>query len=94
MTKSLRLRQAADSDIAFVRELYFNAMRPYVEQLFGWDEAEQVARFERHFAISEASIVELDDRSGGCKRPTIPTRFFSSRFISALPISGRGSARK
>lgn len=50
-------RAALPSDAAFIYELRKAGLRTYVEHLWGWDEAEQIARFQAHFDPSRYQVV-------------------------------------
>ena len=60
-----RLRPALDADIGFARNLYLETMRPVIEELFGWDEEKEVAKFDGQFAAAEVSVIVLDGRDIG-----------------------------
>ena len=51
------LRQATAADIQFVRELKFSGLRPYVEELWGWDAEDQEKRFRASFLPDRQKII-------------------------------------
>jgi GNAT superfamily N-acetyltransferase len=46
--------------------LYAQLLRPYVEPVFGWDEAFQRARVTRKYPVSSLQLVWLEDIVTGC----------------------------
>ena len=65
MRDSVTLRPARPTDLPYCRGLYYEAMRPTIERLFGWDEARQDSTFERQWAIEEVVILVEDGRDIG-----------------------------
>ena len=57
MRDAVTLRPALPADLPYCREVYYEAMRPTIERLFGWDAARQDARFERQWAVEEVAII-------------------------------------
>ena len=54
---ALRLRPATEADRAFLWHLHRDTMRPYVEQTWGWEEADQRRRFDEQFQPDRKQIV-------------------------------------
>ena len=61
----IRLREARESDFAFVRAVYFETMRSIIERLFGWDEGRENQNFSQFFKIEEAKIIMADGQDVG-----------------------------
>ena len=66
----LRLRPATGADREFLRALHHTCFRPWVEPIWGWDEADQDRRFAAAFTTEGRSIVELSGRPIGTIRTT------------------------
>lgn len=61
----MALRPAKPVDYGFARQTCFAALRPLVEQDYGWDEALEDGRFARQFVQDQVEIVSLDGRDAG-----------------------------
>ena len=59
------LRRARADDRAFLLALKAAAMKPYVDQVWGWDDAEQVAYFDDRFVPDRTQIIQVDGRDVG-----------------------------
>jgi ribosomal protein S18 acetylase RimI-like enzyme len=59
------LRPATPADYAFLYDLHVATMKPYVAQVWGWDEALQAERFRQHFDSSRLRIVVVDGQQIG-----------------------------
>jgi ribosomal protein S18 acetylase RimI-like enzyme len=59
------LRPAVPGDRAFLFELHCDAMREYVDALWGWDEDEQRERFDGRFDPPRTQIVEVAGEAAG-----------------------------
>lgn len=55
----VRLRPATEADREFLRRLHHVCFRPWVEPIWGWDEADQDRRFAAAFTTEGRAIVEL-----------------------------------
>lgn len=58
-------RPAAQEDRQFLYSLYCVNMRDVVEQTWGWDDAWQLAEFERRFRQCSVSVIELGSQAVG-----------------------------
>lgn len=65
MAPDFQLRQATAEDFEFLWNLHRAAMRPYVEETWGWDEAVQARRFREAFDPTHRQIVIVDGRPAG-----------------------------
>ena len=65
MRDTLTLRPARPTDLPYCRALYYEAMRPTIERLFGWDEARQNATFEPQREVEEVMFLVEDGRDIG-----------------------------
>ncbi len=70
MHDTVTLRPARPADLRYCRDVYYEAMRPTIERLFGWDEAGQDATFERQWAVEEATILVEGARDIGWMQAT------------------------
>jgi ribosomal protein S18 acetylase RimI-like enzyme len=59
------LRAATDQDAAFIYALRKAGLQTYVAQLWGWDEAGQVARFREHFDPRRYQVIVVAGRDVG-----------------------------
>ena len=62
---SYELRPATSADYPFLYALHVATMKPYVTQVWGWDEAAQAERFREHFDPSRLRLVVVDDQPIG-----------------------------
>ena len=60
-----QLRPASEADRHFLYELHCTTMRDVIEKTWGWDGAWQGADFDRRFAESIVSIIEVEGRAAG-----------------------------
>ncbi len=61
----IELRPASRDDLDFLYQLHRAAMKEYVAQIWGWDEARQRQYFEQHFDPAVTRIVRLRDKDIG-----------------------------
>ncbi len=59
-TPSFTLRPATEGDFSFIHALRGAGLREYVDQIWGWDEAVQAARFREHFDPARYQVVVVD----------------------------------
>jgi ribosomal protein S18 acetylase RimI-like enzyme len=59
------LRPATPADYSFLYALHVATMKPYVTQVWGWDEQLQAERFRQHFAPSRLRLVVVDEQPIG-----------------------------
>lgn len=89
------LRPATKDDKDFCRDLHWRTMRAYVEATWGWDEMDQLARFEIAFDSSRVEIIEQDGRAIGMlvvERESDPVRIVSIEIAPEHQRRGIGSA--
>lgn len=70
-------------------------MRPYVEATWGWNEADQIARFTGAFGPSSRQIIELGAQPIGAVHVDwsgSPVRLLNIQLLPALQRQGHGSA--
>ncbi len=60
---SLRPATAADEDLLW--DLHRLAVKQYVEQVWGWDEAFQRRYFHEHFSPANSQVIQVQDRDAG-----------------------------
>jgi ribosomal protein S18 acetylase RimI-like enzyme len=58
----IRLRPASNVDIDRLFEVHRLATRPYVEQVWGWDDDWQAAYFREHFDVTARQVVCWGER--------------------------------
>lgn len=59
------LRPAAPEDLAFIHALRVSGLREYVDQVWGWDDAEQLARFQHRFVATRYKVIVVGGRDIG-----------------------------
>ena len=64
-TPAYSLRAATQQDAAFIYGLRVAGLREYVVQIWGWDEADQAARFRAQFDPARYQVVVVDGRDIG-----------------------------
>lgn len=88
------LRAASEADRPFCWQLLQESMKPYVAATWGWDEADQLARFEAAFDPRTAQIIEIDDHAVGLLQvdfSSTPVRLLNIQL--APSFQGRGVGR-
>ena len=58
-------RQATMDDYEFLYTLHVQALRPYVEKLWGWEETWQREYFECKFDPKNRKIIQIEDQDAG-----------------------------
>jgi len=61
----IALRPARAADLAFCRHVTHETMRCIIEQLFGWDEDQQVEKFARQWNVDEVRIITIAAKDAG-----------------------------
>jgi SAM-dependent methyltransferase len=88
---AVTLRPAAEADQEFLRRVHHVCHRPWVESIWGWDEADQDRRFEAAFTTEGRSIVEQRGQAIGTVRTTRGEGALFVADIAILPEhQGRG----
>ena len=59
------LRQATADDLEFIRAVKFSGLRPYVEELWGWDDGDQEQRFLAGFVPEQQQVIRYRDEDIG-----------------------------
>lgn len=85
------LRPATDDDCDFCFALHRAAMGPYVEQIWGWDDAVQHHYHERNFQPARIQIIMVDSRDAGAISVEYrPTETYLSRIEIHPDYQGHG----
>ena len=66
--QQFEVRQATPGDRDTIYRIHREAMRPYVEQVWGWDEEYQERRFRESYDHSETQVVLVDGIAVGLLR--------------------------
>jgi ribosomal protein S18 acetylase RimI-like enzyme len=66
--QQFEVRQATPGDRDTLYRIHREAMRPYVEQVWGWDEEYQERRFRESYDHSETQVVLVDGIAVGLLR--------------------------
>lgn len=64
------LRGATPEDFPFAQSIYIDSMRPLMQKLARWDEAERRAALRRSFKAADSNIIILDGRDIGWMQVT------------------------
>lgn len=86
-----QLRPATESDRQFCWQLLRETMKPHVRATWGWDDKDQLARFDAGFEPSSRQVVEFDGRPVGILQvdfSSTPVRLHNMQI--APPFQGRG----
>lgn len=59
------LRSVTDNDFNFVKEVELGGLRPYITEVFGWDDEFQDQRFIDHWRTEGKSIICVDGEDVG-----------------------------
>jgi hypothetical protein len=103
------LRRATAADNTFLYDLHAATMKPYVAQVWGWDERSQAERFRQRFSPSrlrivvaeepEIGVLEVEDRPSDLFlanlriSPAFHRRGWGSRILPRPPMSSPGCRR-
>jgi ribosomal protein S18 acetylase RimI-like enzyme len=85
----LTRRPARPGDFAFFLDLARDALGPYVEPIWGWDEAVQLAFQRRWFAAGGVEVLELDGAPIGCLQVFVEDDHVLLSRIALLPEQQR-----
>jgi ribosomal protein S18 acetylase RimI-like enzyme len=66
MDAKITLRDAAEEDYDFLYGLHLQALRAYIEQIWGWDEDWQETHFREHFNLVGKRIIQHKGIDVGC----------------------------
>ena len=87
----LDLRPASERDREFLYALHCSTMRDVIEQTWGWDDARQLAGFDRRFRQFTVSVIEAESRSvGSLWLEQRPDSLYIHDLQVAPPHQGRG----
>ena len=89
--KEFELRQATPGDCERLYRIQSQSMRPYVEQIWGWNESFQEERFRQGFDPDKTRIVLSNEREIGFLRVTEKKEAVFIEQIYIIPeYQGRG----
>lgn len=94
-TSEAYLRPATEADRGFCWQLLEQAMRPHVEATWGWNEADQLSRFNGSFEPGGRQIIELRSRPIGALHIDAagsPVRLINIQILPAFQRQGHGTA--
>jgi len=87
----IALRPARPADSAFCRRIKNENMRWIAEQLFGWDEAQQVERFARQWNVDEVRIITAAaEDAGWLQTATVEDAVFLKQIYMDRPFQRQG----
>jgi len=85
------LRHAQAADLAFCRRITHETMRGIVEQLFGWDEDQQVETFARKWHVNEVRIITVATKDAGwLQTATVEDAVFLKQIYMDRPFQRQG----
>jgi len=62
---NIALRPATDADADMLWDLHSVALKPYVEQIWGWDEDFQQRYFREHYSPSNSQVIQYNGADAG-----------------------------
>ena len=85
------LRPATEADLEPMMEIGHEGLRPYVEELWGWDQADQERGYREHFEPEFISIIQSDgDDIGYIKLEEREDHLFLSGIYLRAEFRNRG----
>jgi hypothetical protein len=63
--RAWKLRAATEDDRAVLFEVHCDAMRPYVEATWGWDDEEQAGLFAERFRAAAWQVIMVGSETAG-----------------------------
>lgn len=89
--RQVELREATEEDCRFLYALHCQALKPYVEQTWGWDEAWQHQYFRQRFDPSTRQIIQVGGDPIGSLSVEDRTYSLFIAYIALLPAyQGQG----
>lgn len=86
-----QLRPAVQGDFDFFKKVHHATLRPYVEPLFGWDEAWQAEYLKSRYNPDEMKIIQVDGQDAGVLVfGQEPDRVFVKQLLIDPIFQGRG----
>lgn len=86
----ISFRQAKDKDFEFLWSLHRTELKPYVQAIWGWDEAWQFRHFRQHFNPSNQRIIEWEGKDVGTVKVQEQA---DSIFLAYIAIDGSYQGR-
>ena len=80
-----RLRAAGESDRPYLFDSYKKTLGPYVERIWGWDEAFQHSGFWKHNPLSRFQVIMVDEQAAGGLHVEEDQDGIAIRMIFVLP---------
>jgi ribosomal protein S18 acetylase RimI-like enzyme len=87
--QGVAIRKAIEADFEFLFELHRQALGPYVEQTWGWDDVWQRDYFKKHFLPRPCEIIELQGKRIGCMRVEDQKECVFLDYIAIMPAHQR-----
>lgn len=79
------------ADVDLIREIRFSGLRPYVEEIWGWDPEEQEQRFLANFSLERNQIIRHDGKDVGVLEMEERDRFLCLTIVCiAEPSRSKG----
>lgn len=89
------LRNAHDTDFEFLKNLHHQTLRPYVEPLWGWDEAEQDRLFEERFEPRSLQVILVNNEPAGLLQiEEFPHELFLTNMLVKPSLQRQGLGSK
>lgn len=87
----ITLRPAQAMDLPFCRRITHETMRWIIEQLFGWDEAQQVEKFAKQWNVDEVRIIMVaTEGAGWLQTATVEDAVFLKQIYLDRPFQRQG----
>lgn len=91
MDAKINLRDAVEDDYDFLYDLHLQALKAYIEQTWGWDEAWQKAHFHEHFNLVGKRIIQYKGVNIGCLAVHDEGEYLFLAYIALMPsYQGKG----
>jgi GNAT superfamily N-acetyltransferase len=87
----ISLRPARPKDLAFCRRISHDTMRWIIEGLWGFDETQQIERFDRQWNAAETRIVEVGGEDAGWLQTAPAER---AMFLKQIYLDARFQRRR
>ncbi len=80
-----RFREATISDFGFIFRVYKSTMKPYIEQIWHWDDSAQRQHYETTFSVDDYQIIQSEDEDIGVLSMTNMEEYDFLARIEILP---------
>jgi GNAT superfamily N-acetyltransferase len=86
IVKNIRLREVEPDDVDFLYNLHREALMPYIDLTWGWEEEWQAGYFKEHFNPADRKIIQWFGEDIGCISVQDQVDALFIAYIAILPI--------